>query len=134
VVPFALPAPTGEAGGQARVLIAPDGREHSLEAQHSASAADPAAVDTETAVSLGPFDQCGIWTVSGGSAPEAELAVNLADAGEADLRPREPPPAAAESSGKRRRGGTRPIWYYLVATACCLSICEWALHQRRILT
>ncbi len=59
----------------------------------------------------------------------AELACNLADRRESDLRPAVEPP-------ERRPGlaagfAVRPIWYYLLASAFVLTCWEWYLYQRR---
>ena len=58
-----------------------------------------------------------------------ELACNVADARESDLRPAEG--LAAGGPGLAAGLGTRPVWFYLVATACLLTCWEWFLYQRR---
>ncbi len=58
-----------------------------------------------------------------------ELACNLADRRESDLRPAEGLPA--RNSSLAAGLAVRPIWYYLLASALLLSCWEWFLYQRR---
>jgi len=63
--------------------------------------------------------------------PIIELACNLANRTESDLRVSEvllktQPPAALAAGWF-----TRPIWFYLVAAAWLLAAVEWFLYQRR---
>ncbi len=108
------------------VLKAPDGRERRIDAPTGA-----------TKVTVGPLDRTGVWSVvrrsvrptGGGDEVVSDLACNLADRRESDLRP--------ESGLPERRLGLaaglaiRPIWYYLLATALTLTCWEWFLYQRR---
>jgi hypothetical protein len=133
---------------QALLLLAPDGREQAL---------FPA--EGTTALSVGPLDRCGIWTVvereraveglknpsnvqagdrkasaaaegtSVTGRPLEELACNLADRRESDLRPAEGLPEQKTSLAAGI--AIRPIWYYLLASALLLSCWEWFLYQRR---
>ena len=59
----------------------------------------------------------------------AELACNLADRRESDLRPAEGVPDQKTSLGAGV--GVRPIWYYLLASALVLTCWEWFLYHRR---
>ncbi len=96
----------------------------------------------------GPLQKVGVWSVAtgldpGGSKATAEdplirgtvlqsIAVNLASAGETDLRPNtDPTRATAELQAS---WFTRPLWFYLAALVCILSVVEWCLYQRRIIT
>ncbi len=96
----------------------------------------------------GPLQKVGVWSIAtglepGGSKAPAEdplssgtvlqsIAVNLASAGETDLRPNtDPSQAAAELQAS---WFTRPLWFYLAALVCILSLVEWCLYQRRIIT
>ena len=99
------------------------------------------SLDLESAVSLGPLDECGIWTLNDVSSNDknvnvaiAEFAVNLANARETDLRP----PNEMLSESKTELPGAswfaRPFWYYFVAMAGVLLIAEWFLYQRRVLS
>ena len=58
----------------------------------------------------------------------AELACNLANAEESDLREQEIEPRGDVEIVAPVR---RPIWFYLVAAALCLTTVEWYLYQRR---
>ena len=113
-----------------RALRAPDGRERPLPA-------------TAPRVAVGPLDRCGVWgivrhapnaknapTKAGGKdAPLAELACNLANRRETDLRPEGGLRVRAASAASGFGG--RPIWYYLTAAAWGLVCWEWFLYQRR---
>jgi hypothetical protein len=114
-----------------RFLRSPSGEESELSARGART-------------SLGPLDRCGIWKVvrrvegaagSSQAEPESqpetllELACNLADRRESDLRP----PEAIEPRTASMAGGLliRPIWFYLLAAAWLLTSWEWFLYQRR---
>jgi hypothetical protein len=110
----------------------------------------PNETTIESIVPLGPFQESGVWSLMARSEPKAEaankntssgepavlkqIAVNLSNANETDLRPAE--------SMLKDRGPTvlasgwfsKPIWYYLVAFATALVAIEWFLYQRRIIT
>ncbi len=138
----------GKVGSVTRILVAPDGREQPLVAAAGASK-----------LTVGPLDQCGVWRVlerataagqqpkvvksvgadskSGAGAASAgsqdttlsELACNLADRRESDLRPAEGLPD--RNPGLAAGIAVRPIWYYLIASALMLTCWEWFLYQRR---
>jgi hypothetical protein len=107
-----------------RRLVSPDGRSRALP-------------DGPTRATLGPLDRCGIWTVSRagesgkgkGSLPEVELASNLANVQESDLRP----PVGLEAKATRAGPGFggQPVWFCLIAAAWGLAGLEWYLYQRR---
>jgi hypothetical protein len=114
------------AGQGERRLNAPDGQTRAL----------PEGPNRAT---IGPLDRCGIWTVSRKGEPgkgkgtamitEVELACNLANAQESDLRP------AAGLEAKTTRAGVgfggQPVWFCLIAAAWGLAGLEWYLYQRR---
>jgi hypothetical protein len=117
---------SGEAAGPL-VLRAPDGTATML----------PGEADK---VTVGPLDQCGVWTVqrepadegassNGADRAQLQLACNLASSAESDLRcPLDRP----EMSQAALAGlGARPIWFYLIAAAVALIVTEWFLYQRR---
>lgn len=96
----------------------------------------------------GPLQKVGVWSVATGLDPEGSMApaedllsrgnvlqsfaVNLASAQETDLRPNtDPTMATAELQAS---WFTRPLWFYLAALVCILSVVEWCLYQRRIIT
>ncbi len=131
-----------------RFLVAPDGREQPLFAAEGASR-----------VTAGPLDQCGVWGIvervasaspkpqetksppagsksgapvsgaTGKATALTELACNMADRRESDLRPSADLP---EHNPSLASGiAVRPIWYYLLASALMLTCWEWFLYQRR---
>jgi hypothetical protein len=108
-----------------------------------------------TQTTVGPLDQCGVWSVvrkaegeadrgegpadsrpgrpqeTRARAPVLELACNLANRAESDLRMPETllnqTPTAELAAGWL----TRPVWFYLIAVAWLLAAVEWFLYQRR---
>jgi hypothetical protein len=93
-------------------------------------------------ITVGPLETCGIWsltpTMSQGAdasaKPPLELACNLANAAESDLRT---PDALMERDVALPLAAawfSRPLWFYLVATAWLLAGAEWFLYQRRYLS
>jgi hypothetical protein len=127
--------PSGTPGRLEWVLVSPDGKEQ------------PISVPPRTTkATLGPLDRCGVWTVLAraptipGSRPSLEkpsrqrdvvleLACNLADRRESDLRPAQGLPELPTSLAAGL--AIRPIWYYLLVTALMLTCWEWFLYQRR---
>jgi hypothetical protein len=121
-----------------RVLRDPHGRELVLSIPEGA-----------TKVTVGPLDRTGVWSVvrrpvrdlktkDGHARPTepgevvTELACNVADRRESDLRPVDgltdrPAGLVSGLTGL----AVRPIWYYLLASAWLLSCWEWFLYQRR---
>ena len=97
---------------------------------------------------VGPLNEIGIWSVierdtttnvaTTSVPPEGELlqrvAVNLANANESDLRPWQELSSNEQSSIVSGSWFTRPIWFYLIVTACLLSTLEWFLYQRRFIS
>jgi von Willebrand factor type A domain/Aerotolerance regulator N-terminal len=124
--------PAGPPGIKAeRLLRGPDGSERPLPADGPK-------------VAVGPLERCGVWSIvrrasgpaSKASEPKAnadetliELACNLSNGRESDLRPG--PGMPARAAGIASGFGTRPIWFYLVAFAWLLTCWEWLLYQRR---
>lgn len=94
-------------------------------------------------IGLGPLDRAGIWKVVRITPPESkgdakaaptdqtllEIACNVGDRRETDLRP----PEGLEARAEPALAGlfSRPLWFYLVACAWGLTSWEWILHQRR---
>jgi hypothetical protein len=87
-----------------------------------------------TRTTVGPLDQCGVWSIVA-DAPDAtpiqEIACNLANREESDLRPPEALPSLGEEPARTLGFAGRPIWFYLLATAWLLIGLEWYLYQRR---
>jgi hypothetical protein len=91
-------------------------------------------------VSVGPLDEIGIWSVRElpGSAPPGaeqaflrELACNLANKTESDLRLPEAWQGLPTTKSAAGSLFVRPIWFYLIGAAWLLAIGEWFLYQRR---
>lgn len=137
--------------GAELVLKSPTGHQSPIARRNTAHGAtmstDPQAgsvsvvtpADSEESVSLGPFDRCGIWSVAqvnaaDGSPSVADLAVNLASVRESDLRPHEEFRQREQTNSSLAGWFARPVWFYLLAAACILTVTEWFLYQRRLLT
>ncbi len=82
---------------------------------------------------IGPLTQVGVWSIKS-TQVLAEVAVNLANARETDLRPLkeffESPQTQVTTAG----WFSRPFWFYLILLACILSAVEWFLYQRRLIS
>jgi hypothetical protein len=91
-------------------------------------------------LTIGPLDRRGVWTIQARQATSAsqqsapgsplwEVACNLANAAESDLRP------VIEGAGVVQTDllgiAGRPIWFYLTLLAAALIGLEWFLYQRR---
>jgi von Willebrand factor type A domain/Aerotolerance regulator N-terminal len=95
-------------------------------------------------IGIPPLDECGVWTVTHVdqslrgrqrvSGRLAYVAANLSDESESDLRT--PVELLSKDKPKTLIAGwvTRPIWFYLAALACLLTVGEWWLYQRRMIT
>jgi hypothetical protein len=116
VTEITLPDTAGE-----YLLRAPDGQTRKL----------PPGVKRTT---VGPLDQCGVWSV-GANTPDAvpvqEIACNLANRDESDLRPPESLPSVSDEPVRALGFAGRPIWFYLLAAGFLLIVAEWYLYQRR---
>jgi hypothetical protein len=90
---------------------------------------------------VGPFDHCGVWTIAPAlvgqkqpkpaESPALEIACNLGNRGETDLRPSDAVLALVQPEAVTAGLMTRPLWYYLVLLAWLLAGLEWYLYQRR---
>jgi hypothetical protein len=96
------------------------------------------AVNQAARISIPPLSECGVWNVVQRNTEEdteslAALAVNLADDRETDLRT---PIERIDGGSKASVAGwlSRPIWFYLAAIACLLTVGEWWLYQRRVVS
>ena len=121
--------PSAEAAKGGLALLAPDGRSKPLPVSGNK-------------VTVGPLDQCGVWSIvrpstdpsksasKGQEAPKPllEVACNLASRPESDLR--SSLPKTSQASMVSGFGGW-PIWVMLAATALALAGLEWYLYQRR---
>jgi hypothetical protein len=117
VTEIALP----DTAGSEYLLRAPDGQSRKL----------PPGVKRTT---VGPLDQCGVWSVVANTpdaAPVQEIACNLSNRDESDLRPPESLPSANDEPVRALGFTGRPIWFYLLAAGFLLVVTEWYLYQRR---
>jgi hypothetical protein len=124
----------------ALILRSPSGREREI-GRRPATSNEPTSSASATRLpelSLGPLDECGVWTLMVRESAErqtvvAEIAANLANERESDLRPSKRPleEAAATLAGS---WFARPLWFYIAALGCAVTVVEWLLHQRRVLT
>jgi len=98
--------------------------------------------------SLGPLDECGVWSVlpqvtdakndaqvnrevDASRSPVIELACNLASRTESDLRVPESLLKLQRPTALAAGWFTRPLWFYLVGLAWLTAVVEWFLYQRR---
>jgi hypothetical protein len=104
----------------------------------------PANVDKMT---IGPLDQCGIWSVvdttpsvaakaeESRPGPLLEIACNLANSDESDVRPPEELQAYQSKASPVLAGlGSRPMWFWLLLLGLILTTTEWAMYQRRVIS
>ena len=84
-------------------------------------------------VTLGPFDECGLWTVQSKLATTSllEIACNLSNADESNLS-HSPRPDSTATVAPSVLG--QPLWFFLVLAAWLLTGLEWMLHQRRVVS
>ncbi len=123
--------PALAAGDTTEVTLPGSGGDHVLRSPGGHTRPLPPGVSRTT---IGPLDECGIWSIvpaAPGAEPVQEIACNLANRAESDLRPaRELPDETAERTAVADVLG-RPIWFYLLALAWLLAGLEWYLYQRR---
>lgn len=124
-------------------LLSPSGTRHALEASELGTGA---LSEQQVRLTIPPLAECGIWSVFAKdqfrentkkdrptALPTAQLAVNLASPEETDVRT--PADRITQSQQTQLAGWfTRPIWYYLAASALGLMVVEWCLYQRRVIT
>ncbi len=104
---------------------------------------------TTDKITFGPLDQCGLWkvhedrpvlkgTVPGTgqeSVPLLEIACNLSNAAESDLRPPDELLAEKKIPSPVMSGlGSHPIWFRLLLLGLVLSSLEWCLYHRRVIS
>lgn len=76
-----------------------------------------------------PSEPGAVAKFAEGDPAVTEIAVNLTDREESDLRPRIDSVAATSAA---TGGGARSLWFYLTLAALGLIVGEWFLYQRRI--
>jgi len=141
-------------GSVARIPIPDDARDRSLNltspdgdsspillaASPLSTDADESDVTDERHASIGPLERVGIWQVTaesaGGVLPSttiAELACNLANPRETDIRT--PADLLTATTADPLQAGwlTRPVWFYCAIAALLLAFIEWCLYQRRLI-
>lgn len=133
------------AAGTRFFLTAPNGERTGLSAASRPVSAEEAALETVTLLT-GPLQQVGLWSISegdlrgsrpwesianSGANEVEEFAVNLANDCETNLRPAAEFDVPGENPGGIVGLVSRPIWFYLVLTACAFLSAEWALYHRR---
>lgn len=99
----------------------------------------PGGVEKTT---VGPLDQAGVWSVAPALEKDPtkpddaklELACNLSNRPESDLRPAESLVKSTEASPLAAGWFTRPIWFYLLVLAWLLAGLEWFMYQRRVIS
>lgn len=131
-------ADSSDASGPAAALRSPRGEVTQLALPAPVSGDD---TDTAPSLSLGPFEQVGLWLIGPPQVLAAEsvtlnsdgvipLAVNLANPNESDLRPRIELPAPPLAT---IQWGGHSLWFYLSLFALVGITLEWFLYQRRII-
>lgn len=103
--------------------------------------------ETESSITVGPLNETGLWKLSpeapgvvekaevpGSIDPIAQLAVNLANERETDLRPLKGLVESPQSQMVAASGFSKPIWFYLIVLACVLTCVEWFLYNRRFIS
>jgi hypothetical protein len=110
----------------------------------------PGNVDKMT---IGPLDRCGVWSIledrqgpraegqgeektsTSQSGPLLEIACNLANAPESDIRTPEELLATRTSISPVMAGlGSRPMWFWLLLMGLILTTVEWVMYQRRVIS
>jgi hypothetical protein len=101
---------------------------------------------TADKMTFGPLDQCGIWKVTDDQStsitnspekaePLMEIACNLANSSESDVRPPEQMLSDKTTHSPMLSGfGSRPVWFWLSLLGICLTSIEWCLYQRRVIS
>jgi hypothetical protein len=128
------------------LLHTPDGQPTKQLRLESPSGATSEILVRDDHVTIGPLAECGIWTLTpsvGWAAPAnpttvqtedrrvqptLQIACNLADPVESDLRAIDVPTSPAEPL---TAGFSRPLWFYLTLLAWGLMGTEWWMYQRR---
>lgn len=93
-------------------------------------------------VTIGPLNYSGVWTVQSQDAvvpdqaePLLELACNLANAQETEIRPSVELLESQSAQSPVFSGlGTRPLWFWLLIAGLVLTSIEWMLYHRRVIS
>ncbi len=126
-------------------LVEPDGKSAAVIVRSAEAASATAVVPSGNAsATVGPLNRVGVWSVRSHTEKAAaendlsetmlaEIAVNLADKRETDLRPHNELAESPQSRFTTAGWFTRPLWYYVVLLTCLLTTVEWFLYQRRLI-
>ena len=108
-------------------------------------------------LTIGPLDQCGVWSIvaagqesgvrgqesdkanspqpSSINQPLLEIACNLANVAESDIRPSEELLETKVAVSPVLAGlGSRPMWFWLLLLGLVLTTVEWRLYQSRVIS
>lgn len=127
---------------RALMLEAPDGARQpiTLGTPSAPTDATPDAPNDQRHATVGPLEYVGIWEVAATSATGvlpsdvvAQLACNLANPRETDIRTPTNLQSAAAADPLRAGWFTRPVWFYCAIAAFLLAVIEWLLYQRRFI-
>lgn len=120
-----VPQPAQPAVSDSFALTLPSGKHRDL----------PAGILKTT---IGPLDECGVWKIAStgdddsvAQPPVLEIACNLANRAESDLRTPEVLLARDEPATMKAGIFVHPLWFYLLVLAWLLVAAEWYLYQRR---
>jgi hypothetical protein len=88
---------------------------------------------TRADFSYGDTNRVGVYRVNWSGAWQRSFAVNLLDADESNLEPRQSVQIGATTVGaSRERTQPRELWKWLVLTALGLLLLEWYIYNRRV--
>ncbi|MEJ7594770.1 MAG: BatA and WFA domain-containing protein [Planctomycetaceae bacterium] len=128
-------------GGSSPVVVAARADSQTV----TSKATDPPTVDGSAETTIGPLNEVGVWAVihrvknaqTRVDFPDkvlAEVAVNLADDRETDLRKMKEIIESPHMHFPSAVWFSRPFWFYLILMACVLTTLEWFLYQRRLIS
>ena len=133
-------------------LISPRGITSTVAVGRDTAPSSSLPANRSATCTIGPFDEAGLWTlvepaenadadadqlnseIPVEKTPLRQMAVNLANPRETDLRPSQTLAAKPKLSGASATWLNRPIWFYLALIACVVTAAEWFLYQRRLIT
>ena len=136
---FELASPVGTSSP---IVVMKAGAANISTASSVADAGEFSALTT----TIGPLNEVGVWSIeqkSGDSIGSdaikstpvmAEVAVNLANVHETDLRPLKELVESPQTQITTAGWFSRPFWFYLILFASVLSAAEWFLYQRRLIS
>ena len=112
--------------------------------QSDASAEPDLDFEPRDSLSLGPFNESGVWKLRMTQETEsvsqneqtdvAQFAVNISNQRETDLIPPEAMLAIDSQNVSLAGWFAKPVWYYLIGLVSLLFVTEWLLYQRRFIS